>query len=166
MKSTQTVPPEILELIGAIVLSTQEAEKFLKIILPFMNPEYSSMSGVLKRADELKLRTFGALKQEFVESSTFISDDFQRHLSILVERRNNIVHHFHENYSQNQRNTGVADTVAALSEQLNDVNAFRDALTHMSLQLLDALRETTFRNTPECQELGEICDALRKKVGI
>lgn len=52
---------EILELIGAIVLSTQDAEKYLKVVLPFVASKDPSLSAALSRHDKLEKRTFGEL---------------------------------------------------------------------------------------------------------
>ena len=55
-------------MIGAIVLSTQEAERYLKFILPFTETADPSISAVLSRADKLKKRTLGDLIGRFVDS--------------------------------------------------------------------------------------------------
>src|SRR4051812_15012761 len=97
-KTKLPIDPEIFRLIGEIVLSTQDAEKYLKIILPFAKSEDSSVAGVLARLEKLSKGTFGGLITKFVETTTSNSNQLEQHLTGLVNRRNQLVHHFGEAY--------------------------------------------------------------------
>ena len=96
--SSQPDNERILRLVGAIVLVSQDAERYLKITLPFIAAEDSSLGASLKRHEKLKKRTLGELAGKFVDSTTSDSLDFAKHMAYLVATRNQVVHHFNETY--------------------------------------------------------------------
>src|SRR3954467_7662446 len=116
------IHPEILMLIGLIVLSTQDAEKYIKIILPFSPSKDPSLRGALKRMEKLSKDTFGGVIKKFVKSSSSTSNRFEQHVSGLVKRRNQLVHHFGEAYGDALRSGNHQKIIDALRIHLNDVN--------------------------------------------
>ena len=156
--------PQLLELIGAIVLSTQDAERYLKAILPFTDSQDISIGGVLSRHEKLKKRTFGDLVGKFVDSSTPGSAGFKEHLAHLVDRRNQIVHHFPEAYGEQLRSGHSQQVIDSLRVLLANVDAFRSALERAALQLFEAMRDTTFLGTAEYQEMDDLCALFRQRV--
>lgn len=163
-ESIQVRRSEVLELIGAIVLSTQDVERYMKLLLPFLNSKDPSLSVALARHDKLRKRKFGELIRNFVDSTTSDSRNYAQHLDSLVDQRNRIVHHFNETYGQKLRSGEAKDVIAALRAQLTNVDAFRDGLAQMALHLLEAMRDTVFQDTPEHQDIARLCAALRRHV--
>lgn len=146
------------------MLSTQDAERYMKMCLPFFASKDPSISTALSRHDKLKKRTFGELIGVFVDSSTSDSDDFADHLAALVEQRNKIVHHFNETYAQKLRSGGSQDVVKALGVQLKNVNTFRDLLAQIVLHLFEAIKDTVFQGNPEYHDMADLCAEFRRHV--
>ncbi len=154
----------LLELIGAIVLSTQDAERYLKAILPFTDSQDPSISGAMSRHEKIKKRTLGDLVGKLVDSSTSTSAGLEQHLADLVERRNQIVHHFHETYGEQLRSGHSQQVAVSLEALLSDVDTLRRALEQMALQLFEAVRDITFVGTPEYQKMDELLASIRRRV--
>jgi len=157
---------EILELIGAIVLSAQEAEQYLKAILPFMNSQDPSLSGALARYEKLKKRTLGEVVGRFLDSTTSHTSDFASRLDELVITRNQIVHHFGETYGTQLRSGQIQPVADSLRAQLVGIDAFKQALQHAALQLFEAIRDTTFDGTPEYRAMADLCASFRRRFAI
>lgn len=162
--SEHPLEPQVLELIGAIVLSTQDAERYLKVILPFCKAEDPSITGALVRHDKLQRRPLGELVGKFVDSFTVESPEFERHLADLVERRNQIVHHFTETYGEQMRSGKSKQVIESLRVLLGNVNGFRNALQQTALHLFEAIRDTSFINTPEYEDMNDACASLRRQI--
>lgn len=160
----QPIDPKLLELIGAIVLSTQDAERYLKIVLPFTDSQDPSISGALSRHKKIKKRTFGDLVGKLVDASTPESVGLEQHLAHLVDRRNQIVHHFGETFGEQVRSGHSQQVVESMRALLTDVDAFRNGLEEMALQLFEALRDSTFAGTPEYQKMDDFCASFRRRV--
>ena len=157
---------EILELIGSIILATQETERSLKLIQSFTNNTESSLSSALLRHKKLSKQTFGQLVGEFKASSVFTSNDIIAQLDLLVNRRNNVVHHFHETFSSDLVSGNTNNVILALREHQTEISALRDMLGQMALRLFEAIRDTTFKDTPEFADMDAVCSALQKNVAI
>jgi hypothetical protein len=155
---------EIQQLIGAIVISAQEAEQYLKMILPFTNSQGQSISGVLERNGELKKGTLGKLVGQFLDSHTSHTSDFVSRLKQIVTERNQIVHHFGETYGERLRSGQVELVADSLRAQLAGINAFNEALQNTALHLFEAVRDTTFNGTPEYQLMADLCASIRSRV--
>ena len=160
----QTMNPQVLELIGAIVLSTQDAETYLKAILPFTDSKDPSITGAMSHHEKIKKRTFGDLIERFVDASRSDSDSFQQHLVRLVDHRNQIVHHFGEIYGEQLRSGNSQQVVDSLRVVLANVDAFRSALEQAALHLFEAVRDITFVGTPEYQKFDDLCALFRRRV--
>ena len=161
----QSINPQLLELIGAIVVSTQDAERYLKVILPFTNAQDPSLSGAISRREKLKKRTLGDLVGTLVDSSTQNSERLKQHLTYLVEQRNRVIHHFGETYGQQLRSGNSHQVLESLKVLLANVDAFRAAMEEMALRLFEAMRDTTFHGTPEYEEFAELCATFRRSLG-
>jgi len=157
---------EILELIGAIVLSAQEAEQYLKAILPFMTSQDPSLSGALARHDKLKMRTLGEVVGKFLDSSTSHTPDLASRLHELVTTRNKIVHHFGETYGAQLRSGQLQLVADSLRAQLVGIDAFKQTLEQTALHLFEVIRDTTFDDTPEYQAMADLCASFRRRVAI
>jgi hypothetical protein len=164
MTSSQPIKQELQALVGAVVLSTQDAERYLKAILPFVDAQDPSLGAALERHGKLKNSTFGGLVTKFKDASTSDSPGFADHLASLVESRNQIVHHFSETYGERLRAGQVEDVLLSLRTLLANVDVFRDLLEKMTLLLFEAMRDTTFQGTPEFQEMDEACVAFRQTI--
>jgi len=150
------------ELIGAIVLEAQSAEKWLKAILPFSESQCSSLGDALSQHTKNKKRTLGSLVRGFAESATSEEDDFEQHLAHLVECRNQIVHHFGETYGEQLRSGQSKEVVDSLRTLLANIKVFRIALQQIALLLFEAMRDTTFIDTPEYKNMDKLCSELRR----
>ena len=162
--SSQPDNERILRLIGAIVLVSQDAERYLKITLPFMGSEDSSLSESLKRHEKLKKRTLGELAGRFVDSTTSDSLDFAQHLAYLVATRNQVVHHFNETYGEKLSSGSYQEVFDSLETLLANLKTFRSVVEQLSLAVLERLRDVTFRGTPEYEQMATLCASFRARV--
>ena len=154
----------ILILVGAIVLVSQDAERYLKVALPFVKSNDPSLGAALKRAEKLKKRTLGELTGKLVVASTSDSLDFAQHMVYLVAARNQVVHHFNETYGAQIASGSHQDVFNSLETLLANLKSYRAVLEQVVLTVLEALRDVTFRDTPEYSQISELCDSFRSRV--
>jgi hypothetical protein len=155
---------EILELIGSIVLATQEVERHLKFVLPFTDSQDPSLGGALARREKLEKVTLGSLVGQFVDASKSDSPNFAQHLATLVEKRNQIVHQFGETYGEQLRSGDSQQVISLLRAHLANVKSLGATLEQLVLRLSEAMRDITFRDTPEQKSMCDLCEAFRERV--
>ena len=162
--SSQSDNERILRLIGAIVLVSQDAERYLKITLPFMGTEDASLNESLKKHEKLKKRTLVELAGRFVDSTTSDSLDFEQHLAYLVATRNQVVHHFNETYGERLSSGSYQEVFDSLETLLANLKTFRSVVEQLSLAVFEGLRDVTFRGTPEYGQMATLCASFRARV--
>lgn len=162
--SPQSHNERILRLVGAIVLASQDAEGYLKVALPFLKSGDPGLGAALKRAEKIRRQTLGQLTGMFVEASSSDSPDFPGYLERVVEARNQVVHHFNEIYGPKIASGAAEEVVAALEAKLDALRGWRAATEQLALAVLEALRDNTFRHTPQYEQMVAICDSLRRRV--
>jgi hypothetical protein len=123
--SRQLQSEKILRLIGAIVLVSQEAERCLKVSIPFFASGDPSLGSALRRAEKLKRRSLGELTGHFVAASTSDTPDFGDQFEEIVLSRNQVVHHFEETYGSLIAAGRHAEVIIALEQVLGDLKAYR-----------------------------------------
>ena len=138
--------------------------RYLKFALPFAKSKDPSLAAALKRAEKLKKRTLGELTGKFVEASTSDSLDFAEQMAYLVAARNQVVHHFDETYGAQISSGAHQDVLESLKALLANLKSYRAALEQFALKVLEALRDVTFRDTPEYSQVSELCASLRSRV--
>lgn len=151
-------------MVGAIILTSQDAERYLKAILPFTNSEDPSMGAALKRHDKLKRRPLGELAGKLVEATTSDTLDFAEHLAQLVAGRNQVAHHFNETYGAKLAAGLQQEVIGALEALLVNLRAFRAALEQLALALFEAMRDVVYRGTPQYKQMAALCASFRKRV--
>ncbi len=165
MDSTSTSDNErLLQLIGAIILTSQDVERCLKVTLPFVKSEDASLSAALKRHQKLKRRPLGELVEVLTKSSSSDSPDFELHLDQLVDNRNPLAHHFHDTYGPRIATGRHKEVIASLETQLEDLRNFRTGMQQMALFVLEALRDITFNNAPEYDQMAAVCESFRQRI--
>lgn len=155
---------KILMLVGAIVLASQDAERYLKLALPFVKSEDPSLGAVLQRVEKLKKRTLGELTGKFVKASTSDSPDFAQLMEDLVATRNQVVHHFDETYGAQISSGAHQDVLDSLKTVLDHLKSYRAVLEQLTLVVLEGLRDVTFRETAEYSQFSDLCAAFRSRV--
>jgi hypothetical protein len=162
--SSQPDNEKILRLVGAIVLVSQDAERYLKITLPFTTSEDPSLDASLKRHEKLKKRTLGELAGKFVDSSTSDSLVFARHMAYLVATRNQVVHHFNETYGAQISAGAYQEVFDSLETLLANLKIFRSVVEQLALVIFEGLRDVTFRDTPEYEQMAALCASFRARI--
>ncbi|QOW22030.1 hypothetical protein [Novilysobacter avium] len=161
---SQSDKNEILRLVGGIVLTSQDVERYLKHVLPYIGNGELSVSSQIARHEKLKKRMLGLLVGELVDSSTSDSLDFSQHMARIVHDRNQVVHHFNETYGQ-QLSTGSADEVkASLQSVLANLTNLKSVTEQMMAIVLEGLRDITFANTPEQTQMADLCASFRQQI--
>src|SRR5688572_15557970 len=158
-------PTTLVELVGAIVLATQDVEHWLKAILPFIDDGTDpSLRSALQRHERLKLQSFGNLKNKFLDESDS-NAAFVAHLDSLVSRRNAIAHHYVETYGQAIAAGRHYDVARELRVLLRDIDEFGRLLQLSALAIFEAMRDTTFAGTDEYEEFARTCAQFRELAG-
>jgi hypothetical protein len=155
---------KIFRLVGAIILTSQHAERCLKAALPFTNAEDPSIGAALKRYDKLKRRPLGELAGKLVEATTSDSLDFAEHLAQLVDGRNRVAHHFNETYGAKLAAGQHKEVIESLEVLLLDLQAFRSSLEQMVLVLFESLRDVVYRGTPQYKQMAALYASFRARV--
>lgn len=155
---------KILQLIGAIVLVSQDAERYLKITLPFIGPAAAPHREITKQLERLQKRTLGDLTGKFVDSTNSHSLDFAQHMDYLVDTRNKVVHHFCETYGAQLNSGAHQEVINVLATIHANLKGFRSVLEQIALVVLEGLREVTFRDTPEYEQFAMLCASFRQNI--
>jgi len=157
---------KIMRLVGAIVLVSQDAERYLKITLPFMgaDSEDACLGAALKRHEKLRKRTLGELAGRFVDSTSADSLDFAKHMAYLVATRDQVVHHFNETYGAQLSSGAYQEVYDSLETLLANLKTFRSTLEQLALVMLEGLRDFTFHGTPEHEQMASLCASFRARV--
>lgn len=153
---------ELREVIGAIVLTVQDTERYLKFVTPFMGNDDSSMADIISRMEKSKKQTFGNLVGAFLENSSSENKDFQEHFENLVSKRNGLVHHFSELYGADIEAGELDRVVEELGTDLVNLQVFRKTTVQLASEVLRLLSDVTFRGTPELEQL----EILRKELEL
>ena len=162
--SSQPDNERILRLVGAIVLVSQDAERYLKITLPFTDSNDPSLGASLKRHEKLKKRTLGDLTGKFLDSSTSDSLEFAQHMAYLVATRNQVVHHFNETYGAQLSAGAYQEVFDSLETLLANLKIFRSVVEQLALVVFEGLRDATFRDTPEYEQMAALCASFRARI--
>ena len=162
--SPQPDAEKILRLVGAIVLVSQDAERYLKLTLPFIGSNQSGLGTTLGRLKKLEKRTLGELTGKLVDSSASDSLDFAQHMAYLVATRNQVVHHFNETYNSQLSSGAHSEIVSSLEALLSNLKGFRSMLEQLALAVLEQLRDITFHGTPEYEKFAALCASFRQRV--
>ena len=161
---SQTDNDRVLRLVGGIVLTSQEAERYLKIILPFLGSDDPNLGSALRKGEKLQKKMLGQLVGHFVDSTTSDSLDFAQHMARLVASRNEVVHHFNDTYGAQLQAGDLASVFASLQTLLSNLTIFRSTTEQIALVILEGLRDVTFANTPEYDQMAELCSSFRQRV--
>jgi hypothetical protein len=166
MQSPSQIDNErVLKLIGAIVLVSQDAERYLKFVLPFKGRiEDPSLRASLDSYPKLKKRTLGELTGKFLDSTESESMDLSQHLAGLIDARNKVVHHFNETYGQRIVAGDLQFVYGSLEALLSNLKIFRSVTEQLALVVLSGLRDFTFKETPEYEKMVELCDSFRRQI--
>lgn len=162
--SRQAQSEKILRLIGAIVLMSQEAERCLKVALPFLASDDPSLGAALRRAEKLKKRPLGDLTGHFVAASISDSPDFGDQMAEIVAARNRVVHHFDETYGGLLAQDHHADVIVSLEQVLCNLKAYRSVAEELALHVLEGLRDITFSGTPDHAEIEALCASFKARI--
>ncbi len=162
--NSQSDNERILQLVGAIVLTSQDVEHCLKVALPFVASKDASLGAALRRHEKLKRRPLGDLVGSLTQASSLEPPDLKQYLAQLVDDRNRLVHHFNETYGQSLATGNYKDVIASLEAQLVGLRSFRTGTEQLALFVMEALRDITFRNTPEFEQMASICASFRQRV--
>ncbi len=136
----------------------------LPFISSLQSAQPSSLGTAFDKLKKLEKRTLGELAGKFVDSSTSDTLDFAEHMASLVATRNRVVHHFNETYGVQLSSGAHQEVVASLEALLSDLKGFRTMLEQLALTVLEALRDVTFRNTPEYEQFAAVCASFRRRV--
>jgi len=154
----------ILRLVGGIILTSQDAERYLKFVLPFLSSSDPNLSAALAKMEKLQKRMLGQLVGDFVDSTTSDSLDFAQHMARLVASRNQVVHHFNETYGAQLEVGAAADVISSLRTLQGNLTIFQSTTEQVALVLLEGLRDITFVNTPEYEQMAKLCASFRQRV--
>lgn len=154
----------LLQLVGEIVLTSQEIEHCLKVTLPFVKSKDASLGAAIIRHEKLKKRSLGELAKILTKSSSSDSLGFEQYLEKLVNSRNQIVHHFHDTYGPKIAAGRHKEVIASLETQLEDLRNCRAEMQKMALFVIEALRDITFHGTPEYDQMAAACESFRQRV--
>ncbi len=152
------------ELIGEIVLTTQEVECHLKFLNPYMGKDEQEVTLKLVKNKNYKQQTFGQLVGAFLQNSKFDSASSKEHLKHLIQVRNQLIHHFSEIYGPQIESGNIGNVISDLETHLTNINYFRSALTQVALLLAESLCDSRMDSSPELDQLRKMIEELRLRV--
>lgn len=86
-------------------------------------------------------------------------------MDYLVAARNQVVHHVDETYGAQLSAGAYQEVFDALETLLANLGILRSAVEHMALLVLEGLRDVTFRDTPEYEQMAALCATFQSRIG-
>jgi hypothetical protein len=146
--------------VGRNVVRVQSLEVGLKTLLPFLDLRGAShcLDGLLDRQTEVARNTLGQLIGAFLSLTSSDDPRFPESVQRILSDRNNLVHHFHTTLGvRTSTQEGCAWVIAQLDEQFEAIKLFERLVTGLLLEVLHALRDTTFKNSPGYDDFAGLC---------
>jgi len=128
--------------IGLIVLASQDLERHLKLIVAASGPP--ELGTLIDRHRKLERRALGEVVARFLGNVTVTegsASDLEGYFSLLLDRRNKVVHHFFETYGGDLsagRHKEVLASLAALCGELREV---AKSFKSINEAMLDSLQQ-------------------------
>lgn len=160
-KSNLNDNQRVVYVTGAIVLCCQQIELLLKYIVPHLAQGDSNLSSVLLRHAKLERRPLGDVAGKFVEGLEGDAEHLRAYVQRVVDRRNELVHHFTQRYGDLLRAGNHGQVLGVLRQQHEDAVGLMRLLSELAVHLSEALRDTTFAGTDEYAEFSEVCAQAR-----
>ncbi len=163
---TVTLSPDqrIIYAVGTIVLCCQEIECHFKFIVPFIDSNDPSLTSILARHQYLTKKTFGEVAGRFIDRTTGDTESLRLHVKHVVSERNDLIHHFSDVYRELLSAHLYDDVLDALKRQHQRALNLLRMLQEISLGLIEALRDTTFRDTEQYDDLAAVCDKIKRRL--
>lgn len=146
--------------VGRNVIRVQSLESGLKALVPFLDLGEAShcLEGLLDRHAQVARNTLGQLVGLFRGSTSSDDPRFAEAVEKILSDRNNLVHHFHATFGpQTSTAEGCARVSAQLDEPFEAIKLFERLVNGLLLDVLHALRDTTFKDSSEYEEFAALC---------
>ena len=158
---------EVMANVGRNIVMFQVMEAVLKTLTPFMAaPGMIELNGIIERQEKSSKQMLGLVVKDFLKKFRLDQSELRAQFEELLEGRNRLVHHFSQQYgSELQTSAGCENIIRELKKQYQVVHAFASMLEGLRAALLDGLCETTFRGTPEYEEMRAMCTELKARLG-
>ncbi|UKO97655.1 OST-HTH/LOTUS domain-containing protein [Nostoc sp. UHCC 0870] len=149
---------KVLKQVGRNILLFQQIEKGLKIILPFIShptAPQKDIDDIRKQREFVKAKTLGLLVNSLVKSTDSNVDYYAKNLKNIVNKRNQLVHHFGDKQGLNILTTeeGCKTCLICLNEQYQEAIYFYKEIEVLVFILLDLLQKTHGESHLEIQRL-------------
>ena len=161
----QQVLNEVHRRVGRNVLLFQLIEQRLKVLLPFIHYKGARhcLDGIEDRFAQSARRTLGQLLGSFNEVVTTNGDVFSRFLAELSNLRNDLVHQFHSSPNVDLSTIdGCRRTAEYLDLQFEHARQFNILVQGIQVDILEALRDFTFKDTSEHENFAKLCEQARQ----
>ena len=161
MKTALEPGQKIIYAVGVIVLTSQDVERHLKFLVPFMNSDDPATTSILARHAKLGKRSLGDVSGQFVGAMSGDVEALECLVRQIVEERNEIVHHFQDRFGDLIQKGGYEEVLDALRGHHGRALDLLRVLREMSLALAEAMRDGMFAGTPEQGEIALLCEKAR-----
>lgn len=153
----------IVSAIGVLVLESQGLEQLLKFIVPMTGTGDPSITGILGRALALASKPLGLLAGRFVDACAGDTDSLMALIKQVVYERNEVVHHFGQRFGPLLASGHHAEVLDELRARNRRARELRHLLQPIALAVMEAIRDGVYANTPEYQEMSDLCMSLRAR---
>jgi len=147
--------------VGAIVLRCQEIERLLKFVVPFTSGGSPTWPEIFARLDDLARNTLGEIAGKFVDTTSGDVEAFKVYVKELVNRRNDVVHHFGTKYGARLAAGRHGEVLAELRQLYRDTAALLQALREMTADIMEATRDTLYVGTDDYEGFAAMCSDMR-----
>jgi len=151
---------EIHARVGRNVIRVQSLEIGLKTLLPFIDIRGAShcLDGLAIRRGQVAKNTLGQLVEAFLQHVSSDPSGLAGAAQKILNDRNNLIHHFHSTLgTQTSTPEGRAWVIAQLDEQFEAIKLFEQLVSGLLLDVLHALRDSTFKNSAGSEDFNALC---------
>jgi hypothetical protein len=151
---------EIHARIGRNVIRVQLLEIGLKTLLPFIDIRGAShcLDGLTDRHGQVAKHTLGQLVEAFLRRVSTDPPGLAAAAQKILNDRNNLIHHFHSTLgTRTSTAEGRAWVMAQLDEQFEAIKLFEQLVSGLLLDVLHALRESTFKDSVGSEDFNALC---------
>lgn len=150
--------------VGAIVLMSQDIERHLKFLVPFLGPEEASWSEIQLRSTRIARKSLGELAGQFLHASEGDKQKLSALMDAVIKDRNEVVHHFTDRFCAQLSASSHDEILAELRRRQQKMEILHKLLREISIGLAEAMRDTVFAGTREHDEMALLCEQARASI--
>jgi len=151
----------IIYAVGISVLTSQEIERHLKFLIPFVSSDNPALDSIVAVHAKLAKKSLGEVAGQFADAGSGDVEAFKSYVKQIVGERNEIVHHFQDRFGGLLAEAKYQEVLGALHSHHQRALQLLHVLREFALVIAETMRDSIFASTPEYAEIAKLCEGAR-----